>query len=135
MIEEKRRLEQKHMVEEAIDKMRFLKKNFKQLKSMEKQVNENQLPHLYQNENGTETGPNQISYGGSNAQEDYNEDESEKYDEILPMKMKSYHPEINDAGSFAKDIMPPLSQVRQSIGSHQSNSMSQSNRIHTQPPQ
>lgn len=33
--------------------------------------------------------------------------------------MKSYMPEINDEGSFAKDVMPPLGQnIRASIGSY-----------------
>lgn len=63
---------------------------------------------------------NNITYGGSNTNEEdtnLNEDASERYDEILPIKMKSYQPEINDTGSFAMGVMPPLDGVRVSIGS------------------
>lgn len=95
--------------------MRFLKKNFKQLKLMEKKIENTDLPEL---SNKQESGFNDITIGGSHTKDNLDDDEKEKYDEFLPTKMKSYQPEINETNSFAKDVMPPLGQVRASIGSY-----------------
>ena len=105
--------------------MRFLKKNYKQLKSIENQINDSELPSVIRQQ--TDSGINDITYGGSNAEEI----EQEAYDSILPMKMKSYQPEINDAGSFAKDLMPPLGNVRASIGSYSNSKNTNKNDLMT----
>ena len=98
------------MVQEAIDKMRFLKKNYKQLKTLEIQLQESELPDVVRRQDtsqGDKVLQDTIQYSNTNEQdEDLTYDNN--YGPIFPVKMKSYQPVLDDEGSFAKDVMPPL---------------------------
>jgi len=120
-LEEKQKVEQKYMVQEAIDKMKFLKRNYKQLKSMERQLFEaagsavpqrldpTEVPSGFHGSSAVSNLMNSLEYGyGGIGSVDQGEsiEESEEYDAMVPMKEFQTH--TDDTNSFAKDIMPPL---------------------------